>query len=130
MMVTEEKSLQAMNRLCHSLLTNVEIEIRGTKMTADRVDELMDFFRHVTETEEVRHVWKDGEYLGQSVVYKNPLHPDLKEVFHPYMPLVVTGVVDPNTFEPIAEVPLPRLTREYFIKNGLPVPGEGYEKMH
>lgn len=80
-------------------------------MADDSIEKLLDGFREITETESVEHVWKDGRYQGARVVYKNPLHPDLKEVFHPYVPLIITG-----------DEPQP--TREWFIENGFSVPGE------
>lgn len=34
-----------------------------------------------------KHYDEQGNYVGTTVTYKNPLHPDLKTVYHPYVPL-------------------------------------------
>jgi hypothetical protein len=91
----------------------------GLKMSDEAVEKLLGTFGEITETEEVRHVWKDGRYQGATVVYKNPIHPDLKEMFHPYIPLSIDG-------EPAPEQP----TREFFIEHGFPVPGEAPPSKH
>lgn len=85
-------------------------------MSDDVVDQFLDACRAVTKTESVEHWWKDGVYQGAIVRFTNPLHPDLKEVFYPYLPLTVTGVTGLQ--------PTPKATREYFIQHGWPVPGE------
>lgn len=78
---------------------------------------ILNVLRHIGKVEYCKYVWKDGEYQGCTVIYANPLHPDLKIVFHPYIPLMIYGVDEPAR-EP------PKITREYFIQHGWPVPGE------
>lgn len=88
----------------------------------ETTDQLLDELRRIGKTESVKHVWKDGEYQGCKVTYTNPLLPELKTVFHPYIPLVITTVLQPGE-TPISE-PWPKLTRQYFLERGLLVPGE------
>jgi hypothetical protein len=90
--------------------------------TDDDVNQLLDEFRRISETERVEHVWKDGEYQGCSVTYAHPLVPEMKTVFHPYVPLTFVRVLRPGE-SPTVE-PWPKLTREYFLQKGLTVPGE------
>lgn len=73
------------------------------------VDALLDELRFITETEDVQHVWRDGVYQGCLVTYAN-LHGLLKTMFHPYIPLMISGT------------PMEQATREYFERHGFEVP--------
>lgn len=93
-------------------------------------DDVLHELRKITTAEVTEHVWKDGVYQGLAVRYKRPPHPDGGGIFHPYVPLVITGVVhDPDTHEPLGSIEegTPRVDRDYFLKYGLPVPPGGEE---
>lgn len=90
-------------------------------------DEFEEFLR-LGEVERHEHIWKDGEYQGCMVTYAHPLLPELKTVFHPYIPLTFTHVLQPGE-SPTVE-PWPKLTRDYFLKRGLSVPGEPKPRVH
>jgi hypothetical protein len=87
---------------------------------------LLDELLYRGQVESHEHIWRDGEYHGCMVTYAHPYSPEMKTMFHPYVPLTVTQAIRPG--EPITPLSWPKLTREYFIKNGLSVPGENDAK--
>jgi len=52
------------------------------------VEKLMAAFEHIAATDSREEVYSDdGVYQGVLITYTNPVHPDMKTVFHPYIPL-------------------------------------------
>lgn len=82
-------------------------------------DELLAELLRIGEVESHKHIWQDGEYKGCTVTYANPLMPELKTVFRPYIPLTISSVSQDGT---IVSEPWPKLTRAYFLQRGLSVP--------
>lgn len=54
------------------------------------VEKLLDDFKRIAEVDHVEKVYDDqGVYQGALVTYTNPLMPELKNVYHPYIPLQI-----------------------------------------
>lgn len=62
---------------------------------------ILEAMKHIAETESVqKHYDENGNYIGATVTYKNPIIPELKVMYHPYIPLQIYNcAVRKNTEE-------------------------------
>lgn len=53
-------------------------------------DEIINELAAIAEVESIeKHYDENGNYTGATVTYTNPIMPELKTVYHPYIPLQI-----------------------------------------